>query len=262
MNSVSFMIRAAAIAMSIAAATQAHAAPEEVQVYMDELNKPGEIGLDLHVNDVLRGNASVDYPGAESALHRWRVTPEFSLGIGHGFEFGAYLPLATIAPDGVMRAEGAKMRVKWLAPHKDEGFYWGANLEVGRVSSRLDQNPWNGELKMIAGWRKGRVVLATNGNFDFTINGPQPGPVTFDLDMKAGYKVAKDLTLGMESYHGFGPLRDPGQFRSQDQATYLVADTHLGKWDVNAGVGKGYGGNRDNLVFKLVLGVPLPQLRR
>lgn len=227
---------------------------------MDELNRPGEIGLDLHVNDVLSGDASVDYPGAESALHRWRLTPEFSLGLGHGFELGAYLPLATIAPDCVLRLEGAKMRIKWLAPRKEDGFYWGANLEVGRVSSRLDQNPWNGELKMIAGWRKGRIVLATNGNFDFTIDGPQHSPVTFDLDVKAGYKVTKGLTLGAESYHGFGPLRDPGQFRSEAQTTYLVADTHLGKWDVNAGIGKGYGGNRDNLVFKLVLGVPLPQI--
>ena len=43
------------------------AAPEEIQVYMDELGKAGEIGLDVHVNDVLgrwhtglcwRGNAA------------------------------------------------------------------------------------------------------------------------------------------------------------------------------------------------------------
>jgi len=260
MISIRFFGRLLVVVIPFAFIAPAYAAPEEVQVYMDELNKRGEIGLDIHVNDVLRGDVAADYPGAESALHRWRLTPEFSLGLGNGFELGAYLPLATIAPGGEVRLEGAKMRIKWLAPHKEEGFYWGANVEVGRVSSRLDQNPWNGELKMIAGWRKGRIVLATNGNFDFTIDGPQHGPVTFDLDIKAGYMVTKGTTLGMESYHGFGPLRDPGQFRSEAQTTYLVADTHLGKWDVNAGIGQGYGGNRDSLVLKLVLGVPLPQI--
>jgi hypothetical protein len=240
----------------------AHAAPEEVQIYMDEMSKPGEIGLDIHLNHVLSGDSALDYPGAESAAHRMRVTPEFSLGLGHGFELGAYLPLATLASDGVARAEGAKLRLKWLAPRQDEGFYWGANLEVGHVSSRLDQNPWNGELKMIAGWRKGCIVLATNGNFDFTISGPQPGPITFDLDVKAGYKISKDLTLGIETYHGFGALRDLGHVSTEDQTTYLVVDTHIGKWDINAGLGKGYGGNRDSVVFKLVLGVPLPKISR
>lgn len=254
-------IRTLALGLSLLFGCHAYAAPEEIQVYMDELNKPGEIGLDVHVNNVIEGDGAPDYPSAERALHRWRLTPEFSLGLGHGFELGAYLPLATIASDGVLRAEGAKLRIKWLTQHKEEGFYWGANLEVGRVSSRLEQNPWNGELKLIAGWRKGRVVLATNGNFDFVIDGPMPGPVTFDLDTKAGYKITKDITLGVESYHSFGPLHDLGQFRTEDQSTYLVADTHLGKWDVNTGIGKGYGGNRDSLLFKLVLSVPLPQMK-
>ncbi len=242
--------------------TPAQAVPEEVQVYMDELSKPGEIGLDVHVNYVARGDAAVDYLGAESASHRLRVTPEFSLGVGHGFELGAYLPLATVASDGVLRAQGAKLRLKWLAPHKEEGLYYGANLEIGRVSSRLDQNPWNGELKTIIGWRKGNVVLAANGNFDFTISGPQPGPATFDLDVKAGYKLSKDLMFGIETYHGFGPLRALGHVSQEDQTTYLTIDTHIGKWDINAGFGKGYGGNRDDLLFKLVLGVPLPQIHR
>ncbi len=243
-------------------AAPALAAPEEVQVYMDELSKPGEIGLDVHMNYVAQGDAAVDYPGAESAAHRLRVTPEFSLGLGHGFELGAYLPLATLASDGVARAQGAKVRLKWLAQHKEDGLYYGVNLEVGRVSARLDQNPWNGELKTIIGWRKGHVVLAANGNFDFTINGPQPGPVTFDLDVKAGYKLSKDLMLGLETYHGFGALHDLGHFSHEDQSTYLTVDTHLGKWDINAGLGKGYGSNRDTLLFKLVLGVPLPQLHK
>jgi hypothetical protein len=47
-------------------ATPAFAAPEEIQVYMDEMNQPGAVGLDVHVNDVVRGNGTPDYPGAET----------------------------------------------------------------------------------------------------------------------------------------------------------------------------------------------------
>jgi len=133
----------------------AHAAPEEVQVYMDEINPAGTAGLDVHLNYVTSGQPGADYAGAEPSLHDFRVTPEFSLGLGSGFEAGLYLPLATLSSDGVFRAQGVKARIKWIAPHaQDSAFYWGANFELGRVAYRLDQNPWNAELKGIAGWRR------------------------------------------------------------------------------------------------------------
>ena len=79
------------------------AAPEEVQVYMDELGAKGEVGLDLHLNHVAEGSFTPDYPGQQSGLHRWRLTPEFSLGLGHGFEAGLYLPLATLPLPELLR---------------------------------------------------------------------------------------------------------------------------------------------------------------
>jgi len=242
---------------ALAAATQAHAADEEIQVYMDELNPAGRFGLDVHVNDVLRGDRAPAYPGAETNLHRWRVTPEFSLGLGHGFELGAYLPLATIAPDGVLRVQGVKGRLKWLAPHKDEGFYWGLNFEIGRVGHRLDQNPWNSELKLIGGWRRGKWIAAVNGNIDFTVSGPAPAPATFELASKLGYALTPVLTLGIESYDGMGELKSWGHLSQNEHASYLVLDAKLGKWDVNAGIGKGYGANGDDVVLKFVIGVPI-----
>ena len=234
----------------------AHAADEEIQVYMDELNAPGEVGLDVHVNDVLDGDGTPAYPGAESSLHRWRVTPEWSLGLGHGFELGAYLPLTTIAPDGVFRVDGAKARIKWLAPHQEQGFYWGANLEIGRVSHRVDEDPWNGELKAIAGWRNERWVLAANANFDFVISGPVHAPASFQLATKIGYKVTPRLTLGVESYNGLGSF-DAFGFDHQEHTTFLAADFSLGKWDFNAGIGEGYGTSADSTIAKAVISVPI-----
>ena len=244
-------------AVPVLVAAPARAADEEIQVYMDELNPAGKFGLDIHVNDVLEGDPTLAYPGAEQTVHRWRVTPEFSLGLGGGFELGAYLPLGTIGPDGVMRVDGAKARLKWVAPHKQQGFYWGANFEIGRVAHHVDENPWNSEFKLIAGWRDERWTLAANFNTDFVVSGPAAGPATVELATKIGYAVRPGLILVVESYNGIGELKSFGHFNRNDHQTFLTADFPLGKWDVNAGIGKGYGTNADSTILKFVIGVPI-----
>ena len=254
---IKWITMAALLAMGLLAPAVARAAPEEIQVYMDEINRPGEIGLDVHVNHVLAGDGTPDYPGAESSLHRLRITPEFSLGLTKTLELGAYLPLATVARDGVVRVDGIKFRLKYLAPHQETGFYWGANLELGKVSRRLDINPYNGELKLIGGWRKGRWIVGFNGNIDFVVSGPQHDPISFELATKLGYKITPGLTLGVESYNGAGALRGLGHFGSSEQTTFFAVDTHLGRFDINAGLGKGYGTNTDSTVLKFTIGVPI-----
>lgn len=248
----------AAVLAAVLPLAPARAADEEIQVYMDEIGQAGAIGLDIHLNHVLDGDPGVDYPGAEPGLHRLRMTPEFSLGLGGGFEVGAYLPLATVASDNVLRIQGVKLRIKWIAPHDEaEGAYWGANFEIGRVAYRLDQNPWNAELKTIAGWRGHGWNLAVNGNFDFKVSGPVAAPLTFQLATKASYALTPGFALGIESYNDFGPFSHFGDFAANEQATYLVADTHVGKWDFNLGIGRGYAASGDHLVAKMVVGVPL-----
>jgi len=235
----------------------AHAAPEEIQVYDDELNAKGKVGLELHVNDVLTGDESLDYAGAETSLHRWRTTPEFSLGLGSGFEAGAYLPLATIAPDGVMRVQGVKLRMKWIAPHGETGFFGGVNYEIGKSAHRLDENPWNNEIKLIGGWRGGRWQVAVNGNVDFALSGPALSPATLEIATKAGYRISGKTSLGVESYNGVGPLRAIGQFTGSEHSSYAVIDTEIGRWGLNAGIGKGYGANKDSLIVKFLISVPI-----
>ena len=247
----------ACVFVGLASPAMAWAAPEEIQVYMDELNAAGEPGLDVHINDVAQGVAGPAFPGGEPTLHRWRVTPEWSLGLGNGFEAGAYLPLATIAPGGKLRADGLKFRVKWLAPHGEQGFYWGANYEIGWSDRQIDDHHWNNEVKLIGGWRSEHWLAAVNANIDFALSGPHPGPATVDLDEKLGYKLSKALTLGIETFNGAGSLRSFGQVSRYDQSTFLTADTHLGRWDLNAGIGRGYGGNADRLIVKFILGVPI-----
>lgn len=234
----------------------ASSAPEEIQVYMDELNARGEPGLDVHLNTVLSGVGGPAVAGGAPSLHRWRITPEWSLGLGSGFEAGLYLPLLTVGPGEPLRADGAKVRLKWLAPHGESGFYLGVNDEVGWSDHQIDDHRWNNEVKLIAGWRRGRGFAAVNANVDFGLSGPHRGPATLELDEKVGWRVSKTLTLGIETYNAAGPIRRLS-FGGADQSTFATADVHLGRWDLNLGLGHGYGGNLDGWIGKMIISAPI-----
>ncbi len=244
--------------LCMVAAGRALAADEEIQVYMDEMNAPGHFGLDVHTNYVLSGDGTPDYAGAQSPLHRLRLTPEFSYGLTRDLELGAYLPLTTLDRDGRVRAAGIKGRIKFIAPRSEgQAWFWGVNFEIGRVAHDLDVNPWNAELKGIYGFRKGPWTVAFNANLDWKVSGPAPSPASLDIDAKVSYRVQDDLALGFESYNGFGPLKRLGHFGEEDQAIYAVVDKGFGKWDLNLGLGHGYGGAADGWVMKAVIGVPI-----
>ena len=237
------------------------AAPEEIQVYIDDMDDPGEVGLDTHINYVATGQ-STGTP-SEDSVHRLRITPEFSYGLTPDLEAGLYLPLTTIDRSGHFHFGGAKVRLKYvLHPKGDRNVWYGANLEVGRVDRRLDVNPWNSELKGILGTRQGKWLLALNSNIDFVISGPQPEPASLELTTKVSYQVSRHAAIGFETYNGVGPLRHLGQFGASEQSIYAAGDFSLGKWDLNLGIGRGFGSNPDRLIVKAIVGVPIEGLFR
>jgi hypothetical protein len=252
------LLLAAIAALSLLAARPALAGPEEIQVYMDELGRPGEIGLDVHTNYVLSGDPVSDYAGEQQSRHRLRITPEFSLALNNAFELGAYLPLATIDGRGRLGLDGIKFRLKYIAPRR-EGQRWfvGANFELGRVDHKLDINPYNAEFKGIAGMRFGGWTAAVNANVDFTLSGPAPAPASLELASKLNYAVSSKVALGIENFTGLGDLRALGRFASSEQASYVIVDTSIGRWDLNLGIGRGYGTNPDKWLIKAVIGVPI-----
>jgi hypothetical protein len=134
--------------------SSAVAAPEEIQVYMDELNAPGEIGLDIHNNYVLSGDPGVDYAGEQPSEHA-------------------------------------------------------------------------------------------------------PAPASLELATKLSYAISPKTAIGVENYTGTGELRRWGHFGSSEQSTYITADTSMGKWDFNVGIGRGYGSNPDKWIVKAIVSVPL-----
>lgn len=187
-----------------------------------------------------------------------RITPEFSYGLSPDLELGLYLPLATIDGGGRARAEGIKVRIKYLAPRSSNAhWFYGANFEIGRVDRALDPNPYNAELKLIVGRHAGRWTLASNINTDFKVDGPDRAPASLDLDTKLAYALDKRWTVGFETYNGAGAFRALGRFSRAEHSSFAVVDRSFGRWDVNLGVGSGYGTNRDGGIVKLIIGVPI-----
>lgn len=243
-----------------ASAGHVHAASEEIQVYMDEMNAPGAFGLDVHGNYVVKGNRTPDYPGAQAPGKVFRLTPEFSVGLTPTLDLGAYL-LTSAGPGGTTSVDGEKLRLKFIAPKdKDQAYFWGANLEVGRVARRVDENPWNAQLKGIIGYRTSRWTMAANPNIDWKIAGPVAGPATFGIDSKLAYKTEAGYEIGAESYNGFGQLKHLGHLNEQSQTLFGVIDTDIRGWDVNLGVGRGLTPASDRWVLKAIVSVPLKSL--
>jgi len=242
----------------LAAPVVAAAADEEIQVYMDEIGPPHRVGLDVHLNYVPSGRVLADYPGEQASEDRTRITPEWSYALNPSTELGLYLPLMTVDRDGRFEAGGVKGRIKWVAPKPaNQNWFWGLNFEIGRVSHDLDINPWNAELKGIWGVRKGPWTFAANLNVDWMVSGPEHTPADFQVATKASYKVAEDTAIGLESYNGLGGGRSFGRLGAADHQTYVVLDHGFGKWDLNLGVGYGYGRPEDRWIVKAVVGVPI-----
>lgn len=232
------------------------AAPEEIQVYMDEMNKPGEIGLDIHNTYVVSGSSNPDYPGAQAPAKVLRVTPEFSYGLTPNLELGGYI-LTSHTTDDRNTVDGEKVRLKFLASKTDDQLYfWGVNLEVGRVAYRLNENPWNAELKGIFGYRNQRWTVATNPNIAWKISGPALSPTNFHLDSKIAYKTDFDVDLALESYNEFGPIHHMGHFDQLSQTVFAVAGFDIQGWEFNLGVGRGLTTVSDRWLVKAIVSVP------
>jgi len=245
---------ACALALSLVGAP-ALAAPEEIQVYLDDLVGTGNFGTDVHNNYVVSGSEVPDYPGAEAPDHLYRLTPEFYYGLSDTLELGLYV-LTTRQPGRDPTFDGPKLRIKFIAPHDEQqGAFWGANLEIGDTSLRVSPEPWGTELKGIYGYRWPRWLFAVNTNLDWTSTRAFGGPVSLDVDTKLAYTTDAGYQLGFESYDELGEASDLGHLDRNSETLYAVLDTDLGKgMDLDAGIGRGLNPTSDRWILKFILG--------
>lgn len=224
------------------------AAPEEVQVYLDDFAEVGKPGLDLHINYVPSGQQSTN--------HQLRVTPEFSYGINTNWEVAAYW-LTVKDPGGSPQTDGMKLRTRWRpkAPSADSLFYWAVNLEIGQLSKRFYQDQTSAEIKLIGVWKTDPWTLGMNLNLDRALKSHPIQTATSEIDTKIAYQIREGLQVGIENYSFLGANHsDPNQPQSS-HTNYLAADFNLGKWDFNVGIGRMLSQSPET-VLKAIIGVP------
>ena len=246
---------AAALALLplIFVAAAVRAAPEEIQVYLDDLTEPGHFGLDVHNNVAIRGSTTSNYAGARPSQGVYRLTPELYYGLGPTLELGGYL-LTALDRERSAQVDGEKLRLKYIAPHGDTASsFWGVNLEMGRTDLAVAERPWNYELKGILGRRLGAWALTFNLNVDAALSA-HGGPTTLEFDTRLTHGAGAGTVLGLESYNELGPARHVGALAKHSQMLYAVVDTTFTGVDLSAGIGRGLTGASDGWVVKAILG--------
>ncbi len=237
---------------------QTLAAPDEIQVYDDELNSPGAFGIELHSNYVLSGSRTPAYSGETPTNHVLQVTPEFSYGINKQWEAGLYFPPLALTPGGKIDVNGLRPRLKYIAPKEgEEGFFWGVNIEAGYFSRRVSESHWAGEIRPILGYRSGSWTTVVNPILDFSLSGNVPRTPEFAPCIKVSHQLNEELAIGLEHYAALGPINHPLPAHEQARSTFVVADWKYKGYDLNFGTGYGNRQNGDRGIVKLILALPL-----
>src|SRR5258705_1570190 len=247
-------------ALALAPGFACAALSDEIQVYDDDINAPREFGLELHVNGTPQGRSIPDYPGEVVPNHGLRITPEFSYGLTRAWEAGLYIP-SNFDSTGRGSIAGAKLRLKWLPLHGDEGeagWFAGANGELSRLESKYSESRDSFELRTIGGYRADAWLVSVNPVFGWDLSpGFRSGTPDFSLRVQATHNVAEKTALGLEYYSEMGKLSDILPLAQQSNTLFAVVDTAFKSLGINFGIGRGLTGSADKWTVKAIFAIPL-----
>ena len=231
---------------------------DEIQVYTDEINEPGENGLEWHLNSTPSGVATPSYPGEMTSLHGFRATAELSHGVTRTVELGLYIPTA-FSSKGTFYAPGLKARIKWLPiqPQENSGFFAGVNFELSQVSRRFSDSPWGGEIRNILGWRNDDWLVAVNPILGLALSPGVAHTPTIEWATKVTRRVGPGWSLGFERYNDRGPYNRNLPVVEQNTVNYAVLDLETQHFDLNLGVGRGSNTASDKWTLKAIVGLAL-----
>jgi hypothetical protein len=237
-------------------ATHALAAPDEIEVYTDEMSAPGEFGLEQHLNYVVQGSRTPDYPGQMTTHHVTQVTPEFYYGINKNLEAGLYLPLA-FTPDGNVFLNGLRLRLKYIVPHReDEKIFYGLNIEVGRNALRVSDSVSGMELRPIIGYHDNQWLVSFNPILNFALVANVSHQAQFEPALKLTHHVLEKTSAGFEYYGEYGSLSHLAPSAQRIHTLYAVVDAEAGGLDINFGIGRGFANAGDIWVVKGIISLP------
>ena len=255
---ISAQAHGCALALAVLSAINhgAIAAPDEIQVYTEEMDDPGQFGLELHVNYALKGAKTPSFEGEIQSHHRLQATPEFSYGLSKTLEAGLYLP-AAMSSDGNLYGNGIRFRLKYIAPREDGArLFWGLNAELGRSARRVSESPLGLELRPIIGYRDQRWLIAFNPILDTDLSSGVSNEPKFEPALKIARKTAEGVHAGLEYYGEYGPVHHLLPAGERAHYLYAAADLEAKGYDINFGLGRGMKGAGDQWVAKAIVAFP------
>lgn len=224
--------------------------PDEIQVYTDDLEAPGERGIELHVNTTPRGRTRPDYPGEVVPQHALRITPEISWGLTRSWDAGVYLPFVRSA-EGADFFAGPRLRLKWLPlrpPQGAGGVFAGINGELAFVQQRFEEARRTAEIRPILGYRGETWLFSFNPIVTADLAGTDKGVLMFAPAAKLSRSLSQGTALGVEYYSELGRLSHFAPRAEQSHTLFAVLDTeHL-----NFGIGRGLTGAADRWTIKAI----------
>ena len=224
--------------------------PDEIQVYTDDLEAPGETGIELHVNTTPSGRSAPDYPGEVTTHHGLRITPEISWGLAKDWDWGLYLPFTRSAA-GTEYFAGPKLRTKWLPLRPAEGAngaFAGVNGELALVQEKFDLARRTLEIRPILGLRSEGWLFAFNPTVGTDLAGDERGVLTFHPSAKVARDVGGGTALGFEYYADLGRLSRFAPRDEQQHTLYFAIDTK----GLNFGIGRGLNNATDRWTLKAI----------
>jgi hypothetical protein len=207
-------------------------------VYGDDIARRGELAAELAAR---WSQTSRESDLAGRVL--WQAVGELAYGVSDNVSVGIKLPLSRF--DGSWRAHGAYAEVKYLAPRRAGGLYWGAEIEAGSIKEIGEERAFVVEVFPILGYRTGRFHLAANAGIDYSSEGEEKG-WGFSPKAKISYQLNDLHALGLE-YHV-----DNAQHR---RTAYLTWDAKIAGQQLS--VALGHGANRASDRWALRIGIEL-----
>jgi hydrophobe/amphiphile efflux-1 (HAE1) family protein len=230
----------------------------EIQVYSSEINSPGKLSLETHLNTVLSGLTSAESPGMLPNNHMTHLTFEFAAGMNSYLELGAYLQTA-YAEDGIFRYAGAKLRSKLVVPREQSGpWLLGCNFEVSNIPPEFEASRWGSEIRPIIGLNKDVWTFVVNPILGIDLSSgksatPDLSPAA-KVMANAGHFSGHGFALGAEYYLASGSIHEMKSLPEAEQYLFATFDLVDGPIELDIGLGRGLNSSSNPSIGKMIAG--------
>ena len=228
----------------------AMAAPYELRVYSDDIQKRDETEVEL-ITSVAQPKSSDNGP---HGLVRQTLV-EFGRGLGNGWTIGLELPMSNA--EGHNKINGLKTEVQYVAEHEHlQGLYWGLRGDVGYACSPYEAQGSNSvDINPIFGYRWSSWHLVVNPSVEIPLSGSNRQAI-FQPSAKIAHDFTSSRQLGLEYFSNWGAMSSVLPRHQRDETLYVVWDEMLTTNRWNFGLGKPMnpsGGSVDKWVIKVGL---------